>query len=169
MKLGSDPKQPFGVRPQPAIRGQTPIGCSGSDPDALFGARPQARPQAAPTRNQHQHPATKRLKPATFHILASLAGEARHGLGIIRDVLEQTGGELQLWPANLYGALEQLVADGLIEELGAHERPAGESEKRRYYRLTRAGRSATLSEVKRLEQLAAMARGRLAPGTAKAR
>ena len=109
------------------------------------------------------------MKTATFHILASLAAEARHGLGIIRDVLDQTDGELQLWPANLYGALEQLVDDGLIEELSAREHPAGESEKRRYYRLTRAGRTAMLAEVKRLEQLAAMARGRLSPGTAKAR
>ncbi len=109
------------------------------------------------------------MKAQTFHILAALAGESRHGLGIIRDVLEQTDGELQLWPANLYGALEQLSDDGLIEELSARERPAGESEKRRYYRLTRSGRAAMMAEVKRLERIAAMARGRLAPGIAKAR
>jgi DNA-binding PadR family transcriptional regulator len=109
------------------------------------------------------------VKPATFHILAALAGEARHGLGIVRDVLDQTDGELQLWPATLYGALEQLADEGLIEELGAHEHPAGESEKRRYYRLTRGGRAAMMAEVKRLEQLAAMARGRLTLGGAKSR
>ena len=109
------------------------------------------------------------MKTATFHILAALAGESRHGLGIVRDVLEQTDGELQLWPATLYAALEQLVDEGLIEELGPGEHPAGESEKRRYYRLTRSGRAAVLAEVKRLEQLAAMARGRLTLGGAKSR
>jgi DNA-binding PadR family transcriptional regulator len=109
------------------------------------------------------------VKQATFHILTSLAGEARHGLGIVRDVLDQTDGELQLWPATLYGTLEQLADEGFIEELGPAEHPAGESEKRRYYRLTRAGRAAILAEVKRLEQLAAMARGRLVVGGAKSR
>ena len=109
------------------------------------------------------------MKPATFHILASLAAESRHGLGIVRDVLEQTGGELQLWPATLYSTLEQLADEGFIEELGPGEHPPGESEKRRYYRLTRAGRSAMMAEVKRLEQLAAMARGRLTLGGVKSR
>ena len=109
------------------------------------------------------------MKPSTFHILVALAGDARHGLGIVRDVLEQTDGELHLWPATLYGALEQLAAEGLIEELGEREHPAGESEKRRYYRLTRVGRSAMMAEVGRLESLAAMGRGRLALRGAKAR
>ena len=137
--------------------------------------QPSARapPSTSPSAQRHfqppstQHPAP--VKPATFHILASLAGEARHGLGIVRDVLDQTDGALQLWPATLYGALEQLADEGLIEELGEREHPVGESEKRRYYRLTRTGRAAMLAEVKRLEQLAAMARGRLAAGGARAR
>ena len=38
-------------------------------------------------------------------------GDARHGLGIVRDVLEQTDDALHLWPATLYSAL--------VEEKGA--------------------------------------------------
>jgi DNA-binding PadR family transcriptional regulator len=105
------------------------------------------------------------MKSNTFHVLVALLGGDKHGLGIVRDILEQTDGELHLWPATLYGLLEQLAADGLIEELSARgEHPAGESERRRYYRLTRSGRLAVTAEVKRLEGLARVARGRLALG-----
>ena len=110
------------------------------------------------------------MKPNTFHILVALTGEDKHGLAIVRDVLEQTDGATHLWPATLYGALEQLADEGLIEELGSRgEHPAGESERRRYYRLTRDGRAAVTAEVKRLERLAAVARGRLALGGARSR
>ncbi|HUQ82901.1 MAG TPA: PadR family transcriptional regulator [Gemmatimonadaceae bacterium] len=106
------------------------------------------------------------LKANIFHILVALIGDDKHGLAIVRDVLEQTDGAIHLWPATLYGTLEQLADDGLIEELGAiGQHPAGESERRRYYRLTRSGRAAVMAEVKRLERLAAVARGRLAIGT----
>ena len=110
------------------------------------------------------------LKPPSFHILLALAGNDRHGLAIVRDVLEQTGGALQLWPATLYGALEQLAADGLIEALsgrGAH--PTGESERRRYYRITRQGRNALAAETQRLEALARVARTRLSLAPQKGR
>ena len=105
------------------------------------------------------------MKHNHFHILVALIGDDKHGLAIVRDVLEQTDGAIHLWPATLYGTLEQLADEGLIEELGARgEHPAGESERRRYYRLTRSGRAAVLAEVTRLERLAAVARGRLALG-----
>jgi len=110
------------------------------------------------------------VKPNHFHILVALIGDDKHGLGVVRDVLEQTDGAIHLWPATLYGALEQLAEEGLIEELSARgEHPAGESERRRYYRLTRSGRAAVLAEVKRLERLAGVARGRLVVGGAKSR
>jgi DNA-binding PadR family transcriptional regulator len=105
------------------------------------------------------------LKPNTFHILVSLIGDDKHGLAIVRDVLEQTDGAIHLWPATLYGALEQLADEGLIEELGPRgEHPSGESEKRRYYRLTKMGRAAVMAEVKRLEHVAGTARSRLTLG-----
>ena len=110
------------------------------------------------------------LRPNGFHILVALAAEDRHGLAIARDVLEQTAGVLRLWPATLYGTLEQLADDGLIEELrDPGERPEGESERRRYYRITRLGRAALVAELRRLEGLARLARGRLALDDAPAR
>ena len=110
-------------------------------------------------------PEVSRVKPNTFHILVALIGEDKHGLGIVRDVLEQTDGAIHLWPATLYGALEQLADEGLIEELGPRgEHPSGESERRRYYRLTKSGRTAVMAEVKRLERVAGEARSRLSLG-----
>jgi DNA-binding PadR family transcriptional regulator len=110
------------------------------------------------------------MKRHWFHILSSLADTDRHGFDVMRDVLEQTDGELRLWPATLYGALEQLADEGLIAELAdMDEHPAGQSERRRYYRITRKGRVALLDEVNRLEAITSTARARLAPRGAERR
>ena|SRR5688572_22090031 len=105
------------------------------------------------------------MKRHQFYILLSLAGRDRHGLDVMRDVLELTEGELKLWPATLYGSLEELVETEWIQELAdASSRPAGESEKKRYYRITAAGRAALAQETRRIEALAGLARLRLTEG-----
>jgi DNA-binding PadR family transcriptional regulator len=101
------------------------------------------------------------LKPHWFQILLALAGADRHGSGIMRAVLEQTQGALRLWPVMLYSSLEQLTDEGLIEAVPGG-RPAGESERRRYYRLTKRGRAALAEEADRLADLADAARTQLA-------
>ncbi|HUE76993.1 MAG TPA: helix-turn-helix transcriptional regulator, partial [Longimicrobiales bacterium] len=85
----------------------------------------------------------------------------RHGSEIMRDVLGLTEGELTLWPATLYGSLEELSERGWIEELPASERPEAASDRQRIYRLTGAGRSALGEETRRLAGVVALARGRL--------
>jgi DNA-binding PadR family transcriptional regulator len=87
------------------------------------------------------------LTPATFHILLALAGGERHGYAIMREVAEQTEEAIRLGPGTLYGTLKRLVDEGLIEELD--EREEGDA-RRRYYRLTRAGRALAAAESKRL-------------------
>ena len=102
------------------------------------------------------------LKPQWFHILLALSDEAQHGSGIVRSVLDQTDGKLRLWPATLYGSLEELAALGWIEELtGASERPQGESEKKRFFRITAAGTRVLAAEADRLQLLAQTAMARL--------
>ena len=93
------------------------------------------------------------LKTNWFHILLSLAGDEQHGYGIMQEVLDRTGGKVRLWPATLYGSLKRLIEAGLIEE--SHERPAREFDdaRRRYYRLTRLGRSVLNAESERLQEL----------------
>ena len=93
-------------------------------------------------------------------LLALLAGDA-HGLAIAREVERLSGGRVRLWPATLYGSLEQLRRWGLIEELA--EPPRGESERRRFYRITSAGREAAGAETRRLAELVRVARGRTKP------
>lgn len=97
------------------------------------------------------------LKPQWLHILAALADQHLHGYGIVRSVLEQTGGNLRLWPVTLYGALDELADNGLIRELTGADRPKGESEKRRYYAITPRGRTALRQEGKRLAALSELA------------
>ncbi len=107
-----------------------------------------------------RHPRT--LKPHWFHILLALADRERHGSGIVRSVLEQTGGTLRLWPVMLCRSLEQMVDAHLIEPLSGDEHPKGESGRRRFYRITRSGRRALGEETERLARIAGLARARLA-------
>jgi len=104
---------------------------------------------------------TTRLTRQRYHILLALSGGDRHGSGIVRVVLEQTGGELHLWPATLYGNLEVLAREGLIEELGEADRPRGTSEKRRYYRITAKGVSALEAHTEHMARLVETARQNL--------
>jgi DNA-binding PadR family transcriptional regulator len=93
------------------------------------------------------------LKTQWFHIMLSLAGEEQHGYGIMREVLQRTGGKVRLWPATLYGSIKRLIEAELIEE--SDERPAPELDdaRRRYYRLTVLGKRVLNAECDRLQEL----------------
>ena len=41
------------------------------------------------------------LEPHSFQILLALADRDLHGLGIMNEVLERTGGRMRLWPGML--------------------------------------------------------------------
>lgn len=102
-----------------------------------------------------------------FYILLSLAERDRHGSAIMRDVLELTEGGLKLWPVTLYGSLDELCEHGLIRAL--ERAPAGaddDSARKRWFRITAAGRRALASEVSRLEETVRVASRRLAGGSA---
>jgi DNA-binding PadR family transcriptional regulator len=105
------------------------------------------------------------LKPHWFYILLALADGDRHGLAVARDVQALSDGAVRLWPATLYGSLEELRARRWIDEVG--EPPQEESEKRRYYRLTRPGRRVLTDEAERLGRLARLARARVRTGDAR--
>ena len=59
-----------------------------------------------------------------FFILLSVAAAPRYGTAIQDDVRALSGGAVRLWPATLYGTLEELVGQGWIEEIAEDERPA---------------------------------------------
>jgi DNA-binding PadR family transcriptional regulator len=102
------------------------------------------------------------MKTRVYLILLALADEDLHGLGIARAVQDLSDGRTRLWPAALYGTIGELEEQGLIEELDdPRHRPADESEKKRFYVLTRAGRRALSAETERLSALVKLARSRL--------
>src|ERR1700680_2964491 len=87
------------------------------------------------------------LTPPVFHILLALAGEERHGYGIMRDVARQTNDALQLGPGTLYGCLKRSLAAGLVEESDERPDPELDDDRRRYYGMTDLGRSAVRGEA----------------------
>jgi DNA-binding PadR family transcriptional regulator len=102
------------------------------------------------------------VKPHWFFILLSVSAAPRYGTAIQEDVRELSDGDVRLWPATLYGSLEELVERGWLEEMEADERPEGISGRERFYRITRLGRASLEHEAARLESLARVARARLA-------
>ena len=100
-----------------------------------------------------------------FYILLSLAERDRHGSAIMRDVLELTEGELKLWPVTLYGTLDELVEQGLIRALDhPPTNVEDDSARKRWFRISAAGRRALAAEVARLQQTVRVASRRLAGG-----
>ncbi|HZZ41033.1 MAG TPA: helix-turn-helix transcriptional regulator [Acidobacteriaceae bacterium] len=99
------------------------------------------------------------LPSAAFQILLALAGEDRHGYGIMRQVEEQSGGRVRLGPGTLYSSVQSLLDEKLIEEVDPpRDDDAPNSERRRYYRLTAAGRKIARAEADRLADLLRVAR-----------
>ena len=94
--------------------------------------------------------ATPSLKPQWFQILLAVADHELHGLGIMKEVLDQTNGTMHLWPAMLYGSLKKMVDAGLVEEREGPAGPGAESDRRRFYGITEAGRASLAEEVARL-------------------
>ena len=97
------------------------------------------------------------LTPAAFQILLALAGGERHGYDILLAIARESGGALRLGPTTLYRTIRTLLKDGLIEEADERPDPALDDQRRRYYRLTPAGREAARAETERLRRLVAVA------------
>jgi DNA-binding PadR family transcriptional regulator len=95
------------------------------------------------------------LPTAAFHIMVSLADEDLHGYEIMRRVEEQTGGRTRLGPGTLYSSIQALLEAGFIVEAAAAE---ATDERRRYYRLTAAGRKAAREEAERMADVLRLAR-----------
>jgi DNA-binding PadR family transcriptional regulator len=93
------------------------------------------------------------LSPAVFAILLSLAEGDKHGYQIMKDALSPQGGGVRLGPGTLYGSLDRMMRDGLVEESGRSD-----DERRRYYRLTSQGEAALATELARLDAALSCAR-----------
>ena len=100
------------------------------------------------------------LPSAAFQILLSLADQDLHGYGIMQQVAEQTEGHMRLGPGTLYSSIQTLLQEKFIEEVDLREDINLGHERRRYYRLTSAGRKLARSEAERLAGLLRVARAK---------
>jgi DNA-binding PadR family transcriptional regulator len=100
------------------------------------------------------------LPPAWYHLLLALTDGERHGYALMQDVAEESGGRVRLGPGTLYGALKRLLELGLVVESGRRPDPLLDDERRRYYRLTPAGRRALEAEAVRHVRLVELARAK---------
>ena len=96
------------------------------------------------------------LRPAVFHILLALARGELHGLGIAEAIDKATSGAVTLGPGTLYRSLKEMARDGLIDEVPAPV--AGEDPRRRFYNITKRGRTLVQAEAERLARIVDVAR-----------
>ena len=111
----------------------------------------RARLHAA-TREHHVGYRLDRWADPPLLVLASLAGEPKHGYAIIQDVADTT--DVRLSAGTLYAVIARLEARGLIEPLESEDR-------RRPYRITAAGAKALAQQSERMSKVASVARERL--------
>ncbi len=100
------------------------------------------------------------LPAAAFQILLALVDDDLHGYAIMRQVAAQTAGRMRLGPGTLYTSVRTLLEGKLIEEVDSPEDTKVGDERRRYYRLTPAGRKLARSEAERLADLLRVARAK---------
>jgi PadR family transcriptional regulator, regulatory protein PadR len=93
-----------------------------------------------------------------FFVLTALASGPRHGYGIVGEVADLSQGQVRLKIGSLYGVLDRLASEGLIE---ADREEAHDGRLRRYYRLTSDGRGALAEEAELRAVTARVVRARL--------
>jgi len=97
------------------------------------------------------------LSLPVFHMLLALSEGERHGYALKREILRRTGGKLNLGSGALYGSINRMLEQGLIEESDERPDPHLDDERRRYYRITPLGRRVAQAEAARLRQLVRLA------------
>ncbi|MGN5636349.1 PadR family transcriptional regulator [Streptomyces sp. AC154] len=105
---------------------------------------------------------SRSMQEPTLLLLTALADKPRHGYGLAQEVLTISQGRVRLRTGTLYGSLERLQEEGLIEVF-SEERVEGRL--RRTYALTRAGRDTLAAEVRRITATAREATRRLKQAT----
>jgi DNA-binding PadR family transcriptional regulator len=98
-----------------------------------------------------------RLSQPALLVLVSLAAGPKHGYGIMQDVMQLDGTQLE--PGTLYAVLARLESRGWIESMPADER-------RRPYRMTEIGSTVLREHLTRLKRVADTGLQRLRPARA---
>ena len=78
---------------------------------------------------------------------ALIRGEG-YGLDLIKRVNDRSSGDIKLHQGNVYPALRDLEAEGLVKSWEADPTPERGGRPRRYYKLTAAGQRAALQQTR---------------------
>lgn len=92
------------------------------------------------------------LSQSHLYILLALASSEKHGYAIMHEVKELSEGTYKLGPATLYENIAKLLDSGAISEVTDQ---GAADQRRRCYRLTKAGQRALKHEMERLGRLIA--------------
>lgn len=93
------------------------------------------------------------LGQPVHHILLALGADAKHGYAIMQDIAARSGGRITILPGTLYSTIKKMLAEGLIDEVDAPKAADSDDARRRYYRVTKAGRLAAQAETERMALL----------------
>jgi DNA-binding PadR family transcriptional regulator len=100
------------------------------------------------------------LTPAVFFILFALADGEKHGYAIMQTVSRISENQFRMGPGTLYTTIQRLLDLDVIEETeGAGDQSEHEN-RRRYYKLTRAGKAVLAADVSRMESVVRLARNK---------
>jgi DNA-binding PadR family transcriptional regulator len=87
------------------------------------------------------------LRPASYFVLAALLDGPLHGYAIATRARELSEGAVRLTAGTLYGALERMGSQGLVQ---VDREETVDGRLRRYYRLSDQGRETVMREADRL-------------------
>jgi DNA-binding PadR family transcriptional regulator len=90
------------------------------------------------------------LAPAAFLILFALASGDKHGYAIMQEARKISDHTFQMGPATLYTTIQRLLDSDRIREVPG---PGQGDSRRKYYRLTGAGKSTLNAELARMESM----------------
>jgi DNA-binding PadR family transcriptional regulator len=93
------------------------------------------------------------VKGPALHILLALGPDAKHGYAVMQDIAARSGGRICILPGTLYSTIRKMLAEGLVEECAPPKDADSDDARRRYYRVTKAGRVAAQAETARLALL----------------
>lgn len=88
------------------------------------------------------------LSESTYLVLLALYHEPLHGYGIIKSIEEISEGQFIIAPGTLYGVVNNLQKQKLIEVI----KEESDSRKKKIYRITDQGKEITKLELKRLQK-----------------
>ena len=90
------------------------------------------------------------LTETTYYILVALRAPG-HGYHIMQTVEDLSNGDVRIAAGTMYGALENLLKQGLIQALPSTD------PRRKVYQITPAGENVLQQDIARLKQMLAVA------------